>query len=51
MEEFIITANLKKDLLTLLLAGKQNVATTGEAIQIINQLQNLKAVVKPDSEQ
>lgn len=46
MEEFIITANLKQDLQTILLAGKQNVATTGEVIKILNQLQNLQPLTK-----
>lgn len=41
MKEFIITDGLKQDLRTLILAGKQNVATAEEVIKILNQLQNL----------
>lgn len=49
MEEFIITDNLRKDLRTVILASKQNVATTEEVIKILNQLQNLKPVQNTES--
>jgi len=51
MEEFIITENLRKDLRTIILASKQNVATTEEVIKILNQLQQLKPVSKEESPQ